>query len=243
MMAQPPTTYTSYPQGTDLGAMITSAGLTAPPGVVLDSFTDAAAAEWEDETAWHPYLAAPNPQTLRFDPPGVPTASGRLASWRGGRHLDLHIGLIICNWVNIGVVDDYDAVANEPLTTPTLNSGTTLQQNLQYFLRPDNAAFQNMPHDEIEFATRQSGIPKSIAVNGIWGRERQLAANVWNAILGYAFFLVRPQLSIAISGGLQSVTDEKTTVVFARGPDTSLGAESDQLKQTFFTLARKKMRI
>lgn len=238
--------YDAYPDDNDLGEFLAGLGATVPDALDLFAKAEAAWKTWEDETAYHPWLAKPNPLTLRFDPPGVVTASGRLGSWRGGRHLELSIGLIECWSINIGVVDNpLGEPTNGPnLSTPlTINSGTPLQRNLQYFLLPDEAPVMGDVYDEIEFATRMSGIPKSIAITGIWGRERKLSANVWQAILQYGAFLCVPELSFGISGGLSDVQDERSKVTFVSGNNSPLSQQSAQWEPTFYTLAHKKKRI
>ena len=190
----------AYPMDSDLMAFLTGAGLSLPPALDLQGKCDAAAAEWEQRTGWLPYLAEadasgqPVVSTRLFDPP---CSAGRSPGSRSGRSLFLGTGLLSLASLSVGVVPD----ATGSYSTGMASAGTLLVPNLNFYLRPQNAAARGLPVTEIEFLAPARGLPQSVAVTGIWGKVLELEDNVWQAILQRAASLAAPELSLSISGG------------------------------------------
>ena len=212
----------AYPADSDLSALLTSTGLTVPASLDLQEKCDAAVAEWETRTGWLPYLAAsgadgqPTVSTRLFDP-AQPAGRG---DSRSGRSLFLGAGLLSLVSLAVGVTPGPNGVygvvpdstgaytppdaagSDTPGASGTgLSSGTVLVPNLNFFLRPQNAATRSLPVTEIEFLAPPRGVPQSIAITGVWGRVLLLEDNVWQAVMQRAASLSAPELSLSLSGG------------------------------------------
>ena len=216
----------AYPMDSDLMAFLAGTGLSVPPSLDLQGKCDAAAAEWEQRTGWLPYLAEadasgqPVVSTRLFDPP---CSAGRGPGSRSGRSLFLGAGLLSLASLAVGVVPDAGgnyapgafgnyapgAFGNyAPGASGTgLSSGTTLVPNLNFYLRPQNAAARGLPVTEIEFLAPARGLPQSVAVTGVWGRTLALEDDVWQAVLQKAALECLPELGISVTGGLVKIQD------------------------------------
>ena len=230
--------HAAYPAAADLTAFLAGTGLDVPDSLDLQDKCDEAAAEWESRVGWFPYLATDTteaPSTRLFDPPGPAAASGRPSGVRGGKILCLEGGLLSLTSLSVGVVPDgsgdYDGAPG--------TQGSLLTNNLNFFLRPQNAAARGLAWTEVEFLCPIRGVPQSVAVAGVWGRVTEIGDDVWNAVRQYAAFLAVPELQIAISSGLVKIDDAQ----YASGADMPLPTLAALWEKKFLTAARRKKRI
>jgi hypothetical protein len=184
--------YTRYPNGDDLEALITSAGLVANyPQVAWSGFDwdglALAGVKWFEGQVGRKMLAVSATRT--FD---VPTGTNRVLALRA------------------------DLVSVSSLTVNGVNqvSGT------DYFLQPDNSLGDGDPFAWIEFALwfGWNTLPRrAVSITGLWGFGTTIPADAWNGMLTRAAALACPAIALNIGKGLQSreAGDEKET--YARG--------------------------
>jgi hypothetical protein len=228
--------YTQYPMGFDVQELLSTTGLTLATNLDFDGVAAAAAADWDTATQWFPYLAAGEPATRWYDPPGAGPEAGRTTSYRGGRILSLETGIVSMAYdgLSIGALKPIDGTPQQG------GAGTVLTMNLHYFLRPQNAVAKGLAYTEIEFLTPIRGLPQSIAVTATFGRVTVMPANVWKAIQRYAAAKLAPELGLTISGGVATFKEGDEETKF--NPDT-LGATMLTWEADFKALAKTKKRI
>jgi hypothetical protein len=132
-----------YPTGTDVAALLTASGFTAPDGSDLDPYAIAAARQWERETGWLPFIATDSVETC--DPPGPAQTFYGIGG--GGTVLRLRKGLLSINSVT--------AMSGTPFTLGT---------NLALV---ESAA--GWPTEAIRFRFPIYGLPGSVTIDGVWG--------------------------------------------------------------------------
>ena len=223
---------TAYPTFADVRVFLDTLGVPVPDALAgeLGEFAADAAAEWESQTGWLPYLAAHDaadatvPSTRLFDPPGPRAGQGFASGYRGGRLLDLGAGLLSLTGLNV--------------------SGTAYSPGLDFWLRPNNAPAQGEPYTEVEFLSPAFGLPQSIAVTGIWGRTLSLEDDVWSRIREYAAALCAPALQGGLSGGVVQVKTQTTQTTFATGGgEMPLMTFAAGWEAKFARTARRKKRV
>lgn len=156
---------TAWPNTTDLAAMYTSQGLTAPDSSVLTDTLNAAVQWWEEKTGYKPWLAdteALTDETVTFDPPENYDFT-----------LDLQGGFYSVASVKFGVA--YNV------------SGTTLVANRDYQLLPLEANAKRRPFTRVRFLTNPGRKPASIQVIGRRGYWNEIEEDVWLAVRNWAF--------------------------------------------------------
>jgi len=87
----------------------------------------------------------------------------------------------------------------------TISNGTLLHQNVEYFLRPQNAASYDRPWTYLDFTYYQYGNPGSISVTGVFGFGSTVPDDAWYAILKKAVMHLVPSLEIVITGGQSQI--------------------------------------
>lgn len=217
-------THAAYPAEDDLAALIESAGLTVPPLLDLQSKLDGAVAEWEARTGWQPYLSTGESERRLFDPPAA------------GRSLYLQGGLLSLTSLAVGVVPDptgaYGAV-----------SGSVLVNNLNFYLRPQNAIARGLAITEVEFLSRVRGVPQSVAITGVWGRVLAVPGDVWQTLLKMAALSCAPELALSISRGLAEVREGDEMRRFASSGVSPLSAERDRWEKEIKKMVSDKKRV
>jgi hypothetical protein len=206
----------TYPNGADVFAFLKSVTSIYPPAVQCDEAAAAAAKEWEDRTGWLPFVSDGATLVQRyFDPPGSTPRQGRGGYVGGGRVLELDGGIVESS----SVVVQYGFIPGPVLTGAPVSQGAQIVQNIQYYLRPENAEYQNKPYTWIDFPYRISGIPLSVAVRAKWGHQIGVPNDVWRAILTHAVSELAPEISLQISGGQAQVRrgDEEIRYSQSRG--------------------------
>lgn len=130
-------------KGSDVAAFLVQAKVckAAPSG--LDGFAALALDALEQQTGYSPFFAADSDSERRFDPPG-------------DGNLNLKSGLVSLTSVTIGVT--------------STNDGSELIQNDGYAVWPDNAFDCGKAVTRIDFFFAVGGSPRSVVVNGRWGR-------------------------------------------------------------------------
>lgn len=205
---------TAYPSLTEFDLFLFASGLITPPTGsttrpqdVLDTGAAlfAAIAEWERGTGWVPFLTEAVATTRTFDPPGpergpVGGIFVGVANMGGGRRLFLNAGVRTITTLKIGV-------------TPT-STGTTLVQNTDYWLRPQNATAFGRPYTYVEFGSPVWGPPNSVTILAPFGFGATLVSSVWVptvpddawlAIMKMAAVELVPQLEMVLTGGESSI--------------------------------------
>jgi hypothetical protein len=136
-------------------------------------------------------------------------------------------------------------LASDPAATISVTiSGVAKVANQDYYLGPDNSDQKGKPWGWIEIPacaiTWVNGNPrKSIAITGYWGYSREMPDDVFDAIVGYAFYLCRPQLAANINNGLASIQD----INYAQGGYVTLGPEAQQFAEVFQQTANRYRRV
>ncbi len=162
-----------------------------------------AAALWEQQSLWRPFLSTGQTEDRYFDPP------------EDTRYLDLGAGLISCTSLSTGAVQD----------GPT---GTALTPGQGYRLLPLNAPASGRPYEVVEFLSGGYGgsggtgyafsafggggyggygAAGSVKVSGVWGRCLALPEDVRQAILDKAAAAALTAMNLALSGGLSEITN------------------------------------
>ena len=232
--------YTTYPTDADLEAFLSNLSLPVPPGLDLEAKIAAAIADWETATGWRPYLAArdadgnPLATTRLFDPPGS-SGAGRSSPGRGARCLYLRAGLLSLTSLAVGVVPDPTGNYTDGIGT----AGTLLTQNLNFYLRPQDAGYRGEGFTEVEFLSPIRGVPQSVAVTGVWGRTLTLPGDVREAILQMAAMQCVPEMQMALSNGLVKIDD----VQFVTGDSSPLFVIAEQWKASSRSLIQRKKRM
>lgn len=209
-----------YPTAGNLEDYIRSLGVLNPATATdaiyamnLNAKVAAVKADWEGRTGWRPYVG--ETQTRYYDPPG-PNRSGFLRG--GGRVLVLDAGLLSVTNLRTG----YAAQDGE-------SSGTVLTLGTDFWLADSageyNAAAQGLPWECIEFPVPQVGAPRSIRIEGLWGRTTTLEDDTWQVLLKQGAYLCYQELSLQISRGLYSIRDLNSEVRYGGGGVTTLSAE------------------
>ena len=241
--------YAEYPSGSDVQDFLTAAGisLTAFDSDDFSLNAAAAAAEFERQTGWYPFLASQNASTRYFDPPRTGGTAGRWAASRGGRVLELNAGLLNISdtGLSIGVYPSTLAESgiNNGITASVGSAGVVLTRDIQYYLKPDNANLQVLPWTVVEFLGPITGLPKSIAITGVWGRVSAVPADAWRAICGYAASLMTPQAGLTVTGGIQALKEGDTDTKYSSGTFSIFSAERQAWEKTFFKAVRAYVRV
>ena len=183
----------AYPTGADLLAYITSLGVLNSGQLTaitagLTARAAAAAARWEREVGWLPFLATGSASTRRFDPPG-PNDRGLT---RGG---DKRL------YLSGALVTSTAPVVRSGVTTASAGDLLTIEDD--YFLGPENADQTGMPWRWVEFGWNRWGPPRSISVTGLWGWSATVPDDVWQAVLGLGARTAL-ETTTRISGGRSS---------------------------------------
>ncbi len=215
---------TAYPDGVSLQKFLGNLGLDLPPDLDLDVKVEDASAEWESRTGWGPYLSTGQVTTRLFDPP------------RQGRSLYLQGGLLSLTSLAVGVVPGPDG----SYADSGASAGTLLTPNLNFYLRPQNAAVRGLAVTEVEFLSRLGGVPQSVAVAGVWGRSLLVPGDVWQAVLQKAALDCLPELGISLTGGLVKIEDVQ--YLTGSGGSPLLNA-AGQWEPKFEKLVGRKKRI
>lgn len=186
--------HTAYPTGTEIGAYISSLGLLAGTDLTaflaaldLTSMADAAAAAWERDTGWTPFLKDTVAVSRRFDAPG-PNRRGLTRG--GGNRLDFEAGLLELTAIVSGYAND--------------DAGDAAVLEDDYYLWPPNAPVEGRPWTMMDLNFAGWGRPQSLRITGYWGYAATIPADAWQAILRQAAMLAYTQLTAAMSGGVKS---------------------------------------
>ena len=214
----------SWPVGSDLTTFLNSTNL--DPGVVsevladMDPDTEVAAAvtAFQKDSGWVPFLGVE--QVRSFDPGGPDQGPIGLyiglATMGGGRKLFLGAGLISINSLYTGIW------AQDPV-------GTELVLGSDFWLRPQNAPYDNEPYRSIEFRLPQYGEPGSIRIDGVWGYVDPsvgIPQDVFNAVVRTAAAQYGPPLELAIQGGTVGYRADVVEEKFATGANSISGLVS-----------------
>lgn len=189
--------YDTMPDDEDLLNFVEQAGITPPAGFDFAAKQNSANATFDRQTGWHPFVAVN--ETRVFDAPGPSGSRNVVAVFRGGgRFLDCQGGVL--------------SVSNV-----LVNGTTTYVQDQDFFLREANALQTGTVYTEIEFRWMIAGLPNLLSITAEWGAVRagDIPDEVWEACLGYGFYLCYPQLSHFIAGGAGRVSDEKGSADFS----------------------------
>jgi len=238
--------YTAYPTGTDFTNWLAGAGLALNPLVDPNVIVDSVVNEFETRTGWLPFLAGPI-QTRLFDPPNSGSNAGRIASYRGGRILDLNAGIIYePDWgLQIGIVPNTEGQIGIQEVDSAGSNGVTLTRNLQYYLKPNNVEFE-LPFPgtwtQVEFLTPTRGLPKSIAITARWGRVATLPPDVWYGLLGKAFSMVKSQLVLSTSLA-KAVELEEGRIDFGDATKNNIQVQAKDWEAQFDKLVLRWMRM
>lgn len=184
----------AWPSPANLKDFLAGAGIVASPpagdALLLDYAGAVAEALelFEDQTGYHPFMAAVADATRHYSPDGSDV-------------LDLRGGV---------------AAALTSLTvgySPT-SAGTALTVNQDYWLKPINALAEGRPANYIQFAGRQSGTERSIVIVGKFGycANGAIPEAAYQAVLRLASVRLLPQIqSMASQGGLKRLTEGDVT--------------------------------
>ena len=185
---------TAMPVATDLTSFLAGANLmdTVPSGDVAEldyaGAVIAGLAAWEDATGFVPFEAAAADVTRYYTPHHTNV-------------LDLAGGVTA-------------ALTSLTVGCSTTSTGTALTVNQDYWLRPLNAIATSRPATWIEFAARQSGLPRSIVVVGKfgWCVAATIPDDAWRAVLLASALTLTPQLDALQSRGmLKKLTEGDVT--------------------------------
>lgn len=201
---------TTYPSPAELEAYVVSTGLVTADDVGdvdFQSATEAAIREWEERTGWLPFLAAASTTSRRYDPPGPNRSPSSPWTTRGG-HWRL--------WLGAGIVSS---------TTPTVvtgysdeSAGTTLVNEDDFWMGPENADAKGKPWEWVEFSGGQWGEARSIRITARFGYSTNIADDVWQAVRCLGALEVAPELEGLISGGTVSYKDADVEEKFGDDP-------------------------
>jgi hypothetical protein len=182
----------------------------------LATFADAAVAQWEEETGWHPFLAnttdindEDQDETRYFDP-GGPNFRPQILG--GGYQLDLGTALWKYTALRSGVTSD--------------SVGTALTRNEDFYLLPYNAdqAAIMRGWTQVEFLVGHWGARRSITIQGRFGRVGTVPDDAWLAILHHGVMTALPEIATRVGGGRLEFTEAGVTERF--GPGFLLGGRS-----------------
>ncbi len=163
----------------------------------LGSKVAAAQAEWERRTGWRPFLASGTPTERIFDPPN------------GNGVLSLHGGALSIDSLFAGVTLD--------------SAGTEQVEGRDFFPEPPPYGW---PYTALRFPWGCCfRSPNSVVITADWGFTATLPADVREACLQYGAWLCAPQLSLLLSGGVESLRVLSSEVKYGSG-----GALSTQAK-------------
>jgi hypothetical protein len=190
----------AWPTGTALRDFLAGANIVASPPagdallIDYDGAADAALERFEDQTGYHPFMAAAADATLYYTPDRTDV-------------LDLEGGV---------------AAALTSLTvgySPT-STGTALTVNEDYWLMPLNAIVEGRAANYIRFGAVQHGLPRSIVVVGKFGfcANAAIPEAAYQTVLYLAALEVAPQVQAMLSsGGLTKLTEGDVTYEYGAG--------------------------
>ena len=201
------------PATDDLIALLQTTTLIGSSLADIDTLFDyagvlaSAVAQWELDTGYVPFIGAAD--TRLFDPPGpeqgpVGVYLG-LNNVGGGRKLFVQTGLISINAVTILI-----SAAN-----PT---GTVVNVNDDFYLRPQAAPQYGRPYTYLEFRVPQYGLPSSIQINGVFGYALQWPDDAWQAVLRKAASELLPEFQLMLHRGVLSIKEQDESVQYAQSP-------------------------
>jgi hypothetical protein len=169
----------------------------------------AAAAAWQEQTGWYPFIKDTSDVSRRFDPPGPNSHHGGVWALRGGKWvLDLRAGLLVVT----SIVTGYSASTTNP------QAGTAQVAEDDYWLLPEEAPLQNRPYTQVEFAAARWGDPRSVRITGRWGFCSIVPEDAWQAVLQYGALLAASDLQTNLTLGMLEYTEAVVTERYGPTP-------------------------
>lgn len=149
---------TAWVTEAELTTELTGYGITAPDGLTLQDVIDEVTSDVETLTGYQPFIQGASGDHY-YDPPALTPGLGFSLFFRGG--------FTAVSALAVGVTTDF--------------AGTTLTENVEYWLKPYGAPTRKRPFRYIEFLRCPTGSLRSIKVTGTPGFSDNIPLDLWMA--------------------------------------------------------------